>query len=65
MQKTTLMIEGMSCDHCRKRAEKALSAVQGVESASVDLATRQATISGNADIAALRQAVEKAGYRVG
>lgn len=65
MQKTTFTIEGMTCDHCRKRAEKALAAVPGVQSATVDLATNTASIIGQADASALRQAVEKAGYRVG
>ena len=57
-----LTIEGMMCKHCAARVEKALTAV-GV-TAAVDLAAKTATITGEADDAALRKAVEDAGYTV-
>jgi len=59
----TLPVEGMTCAGCAGRVERALAAVPGVASASVNLATRRATVEGDAlDPAALRAAVEKAGY---
>ncbi len=64
MPRTTLRIEGMTCDHCRGRVEKALLAVPGTESATVDLARKEATVSGSAEGSALRAAVEKAGFKV-
>ena len=59
----TMTIEGMMCHHCAARVEKALSAVAGV-TATVDLAAKTATVSGEADEATLRKAVEEAGYTV-
>ncbi len=61
-----LSIEGMTCDHCTRTVKKALEAVPGVASASVDLASNsaEATLSGDqieADL--LVNAVVDAGYQ--
>jgi Cu+-exporting ATPase len=57
-------IGGMSCAACVGRVEKALAAVPGVRSASVNLATETARVETEAPLAfdALRAAVEDAGY---
>lgn len=56
-------IEGMMCMHCAGRVEAALSALPGVK-AKVDLAAKTAEVTGPAEDAALKDAVEKAGYKV-
>jgi Cu+-exporting ATPase len=64
----TLPITGMTCASCVNRVEKALKKVGGVQEASVNLATEQATVRFDpavADVAQLTAAVEKAGYGVG
>jgi Cu+-exporting ATPase len=60
----TLAVEGMTCASCSGRVEKALSKVPGVLSASVNLATEQATVVALASVpvSALAAAVGKAGY---
>jgi Cu+-exporting ATPase len=58
---TSLDITGMTCASCVSRVEKALLKVPGVETASVNLATERATVSGG-DPEALLRAVEKVGY---
>lgn len=40
--KKTISIKGMSCGHCQRRVQNALSELQGVESVTVDLATGKA-----------------------
>ena len=40
----------------------ALASVDGVESVEVDFATKQATVMGNADSAAMLEALQKAGF---
>ncbi|MCY0611372.1 heavy metal-associated domain-containing protein, partial [Klebsiella pneumoniae] len=40
----TLDIDGMTCASCVGRVEKALLALPGVNSATVNLATQQATV---------------------
>ena len=60
----TIQIEGMMCNHCRARVEKALKAVAGVESVEVKLEEKCAVVSGTAELAALRQAVIDADFQV-
>jgi Cu+-exporting ATPase len=63
-----LPIEGMTCASCVRRVEKGLQKVPGVTAASVNLATERASVTYDpavADLAALRTAVERSGYRVG
>ncbi|WAC20870.1 heavy metal translocating P-type ATPase [Luteolibacter sp. SL250] len=59
-----LSIRGMSCASCVGKVEKALTAVPGVESATVNPATATATIllTGSVEIPTLIRAVENAGY---
>jgi Cu+-exporting ATPase len=56
----------MTCASCVRRVEKALAGVQGVRSADVNLATERAQVEFESapDMAAVRQAVEDAGYRI-
>ncbi|MDD2868410.1 heavy metal translocating P-type ATPase [Neomegalonema sp.] len=61
--KIELEVEGMTCASCVGRVEKALTAVPGVEAASVNLATERATIRGSAGAAALVEAVGRIGYQ--
>lgn len=66
LETSEIDIEGMTCASCVRRVEKALGAVPGVTSASVNLATERATVSrtSDTDIAALEAAITKAGYAV-
>lgn len=67
LKKKTLNIEGMHCASCVSAVEKSLNKVEGVEEASVNLATETASVSFDADKVSeknLRQAVEDAGYSV-
>ncbi len=67
VEKTTLSIVGMTCASCVAHVEKALKGVEGVLSASVNLATGRATgeyIPGVASFADLVAAVKDAGYDV-
>jgi len=64
-QTALLQIEGMSCASCVGRVEKALSAVPGVETASVNLATGRAALRyapGSTTPEALAEASTRAGY---
>ena len=60
-----LQVEGMTCASCVGRVEKALLKVPGVVSATVNLATERATVSGLGSVTeeALEAAIEKAGYK--
>jgi len=62
MNTTRLSLSGITCAGCVSRVQKAIDAVDGVESATVNLAERTATIAGTASVAALVSAIESAGY---
>ena len=65
LEKRTLHIGDMSCASCVARVEKALKATPGVTSVSVNFATETAAVEylpGTVTQAALRAAVEGAGY---
>ena len=61
---TTLLVDGMTCDHCVSSIRSAVGGVDGVTDVAVDLACGQVTVTadGAPDEAALRAAVEDAGY---
>jgi Cu+-exporting ATPase len=66
-ERLTLPVRGMHCAACVGKVEGALRRVPGVETASVNLATERATVAfdpARADVAALRAAVEAAGYEL-
>jgi Cu+-exporting ATPase len=52
----------MTCASCSARVEKVLKQLPGVTEATVNLATETATISGEADVASIQRAIEKAGF---
>ena len=61
----TMKVEGLMCPKCEARTKKALEAVAGVESAAVSHTDGTAVVTGTAlDPAALKAAVEGAGYHV-
>ena len=45
MEKSTLVITGMSCAACSARIDKKLHAMEGITEANVNLATGKATVS--------------------
>lgn len=61
----TIKVEGMKCPKCEARAKKALEAVAGVEKAETSRTACTAVVTGtNLDPAALKAAIEGAGYQV-
>jgi Cu+-exporting ATPase len=61
---TVIMVEGMMCKHCKAHVEKACKEVPGTVDAVVDLAAKNVTVTGTADVAALKTAIVDAGYEV-
>lgn len=63
----TLPIKGMTCASCVAHVEEALSEVEGISNANVNLATEKATveIAAGLDIGKIKFAVEDAGYGIG
>lgn len=61
---TVIKVEGMMCNHCKARVEKACKDVPGTVDAVVDLAAKTVTVTGTADPAALKKAITDADYTV-
>ena len=59
----TLSVPGISCQHCVNAITDEVAEVAGVESFTVDLATKTVTIVGG-DPADLVAAIDEAGYSV-
>lgn len=64
--KKVLIVEGMSCGHCKAAVEKALKSVDGVENAVVDLSNKTADVTLTKEVSneTLSKAVTDAGYDV-
>ena len=65
MATTTITVKGMTCGGCVNSVTKALTGVQGVQEAKVDLDGAKATVTfdeSKASVASLKEAVEDAGY---
>ncbi|MDZ7808390.1 MAG: heavy metal translocating P-type ATPase [Gracilimonas sp.] len=64
MKKTTFQIDGMHCAGCVNAVDKQLEALEGVESAQVNLATESATVEyeGDIPIETFDEAVTRAGF---
>lgn len=64
--KKEIIIEGMTCNHCKMRVEKALSELEGVSSAEVVLADKKAIVEvlDTVEDSVLTEAVDEAGYDV-
>jgi len=64
MSTTTILVDGMTCDHCVSSIRSAVGKVEGVTAVAVDLPSGQVTVTADTppDDAALRAAVEDAGF---
>ena len=61
---STYTVTGMTCAHCVASVTEEVSEVPGVTDVVVDLATGRLTVTGDADVQTVRQAVVEAGYQL-
>ncbi len=63
--KKTVVIEGMTCEHCKNRVESYIGKIDGA-AAKVNLKKNEAVVSleKSVDDSQLREVIEKAGYKV-
>lgn len=57
-------VVGMTCNGCVNKVTKAVTAVEGVVDVDVDVADGSLEVIGEVDDAAIRAAVEQAGYKI-
>lgn len=61
-------VTGMACQHCRAHVEEALTNLNGVESATANVAEKNVTVTYDDDqvnITEMQTAVSEAGYTMG
>ena len=54
---TVITVHGMMCKHCKATVERVCKAIPGVVDAVVDLAAKNVTVTGDFDVAAVKQAI--------
>lgn len=64
MSETTYHVTGMTCQHCVASVTEEVGAIDGVTDVKVDLPSGAVTVVGSAEEAAVRAAVEEAGYEL-
>lgn len=65
MNKKTIIIEGMQCNHCKMSVEKALSSIKGVTKVTVNLENKEAIIESENEIDnnKINEVIEEAGFK--
>ena len=63
---STWTVTGMTCGHCAASVTEEITEIDGVEGVEVDVPTGQVTVTSAAllDAAAVKAAVEEAGYQL-
>lgn len=64
LMETVINVNGMMCPHCKAMVEKVCKGITGTVNAVVDLQAKNVTVTGDADVAALKKAIVDAGYEV-
>jgi copper chaperone CopZ len=63
METKTVLVEGMTCNHCKANVERAINSVEGVKETVADPATGLVKIvAQNLDLSKVKASVEKIGY---
>ncbi len=67
METKTIMVEGMSCQHCVNTIKKALRELEGVGKVEIDLQAKKVTVELDPKIITLetvKETIEEQGYDV-
>ena len=61
-----IKVNGMKCEHCKKRVETALSKIAGIDKVKVDLKTGNVKITSKTNIPLdiLKEVIEDTGYEI-
>ena len=64
VMETVIKVNGMMCKHCKATVERVCKAVPGVQDAVVDLEAKTVTVTGDAQLEALKQAIRAEDFEV-
>ncbi|HKK43557.1 MAG TPA: permease [Bacteroidales bacterium] len=61
----TILVGGMSCNHCKANVENSVKSAQGVEDVTVDLVTGKVNITGDTvNLDEIKAGIESIGYKI-
>jgi hypothetical protein len=61
----TIMVGGMTCNHCKANVENIIKSSQGVKEVDVDLATGKVNITGSSfDLEKIKSGIKSIGYKI-
>ncbi len=64
MKNMEVIVKGMTCNHCKANVENNVTALEGIDSAEVDLSTEKVTLQGNnINLDDVKAKVESLGYK--
>ena len=64
MENKYVIIEGMTCNHCKQTIETNIANLEGIEKVEADISNNQVKISGNSiDLSEIKNTVSKLGYK--
>ena len=58
----TIIVEGMTCNHCKANVENGLTELEGIDSVTADIVSKKVNISGHASLESIQKKVESLGY---
>lgn len=64
MSEQTYVVNGMTCQHCVTRVQKALAEVAGVNAVRVQLMPPRAVVDGSASLVALQTALADTNFKI-
>jgi len=58
----TIIVKGMTCNHCKSSVEKGIGEIKGVNNVSADITSNLVRVSGHVDLSVVKKKVESLGY---
>jgi len=63
MEQKNIIVDGMTCNHCKASVEKNIGAIEGIDEVSVDLATKTVKLKGDTiNLDTVKQTIGDIGY---
>lgn len=62
LNSTTIIIEGMSCNHCKQSVEDRLRSIDGIYNVVANIENKEVEIDGTFDIEVIKAAIDEIGY---
>lgn len=62
METNTIIVDGMTCNHCKSNVENKLSSLKNVYNVTADISTGEVDIDGQIDVELIKDALEDIGF---